>query len=154
MTAMNLSFFDVRGTVNIFEDASPCVAYNDGCSRYERYQRLIKATNPSDLTQATLRNLVFPNLDGEVEDLEEEDENEDEDEKDKEDYGKDISLQQALEKEHEAYNQVKYSEEEDEEEDGQDMNLQQALEQEHGAYDLVEYSVEEDDHEYYWQTRF
>jgi hypothetical protein len=42
-------FDEHRGAINLVEDPSPGVACNDGCNRYERHQRLLKATNPPDL---------------------------------------------------------------------------------------------------------
>jgi hypothetical protein len=95
MTATTLSF-------TLVEDFLPGVAYNDDCNRYDRRQRLLGATHPPNLAHATLRDLVFPNSDGEGGDSEEEDVGDD----DNKDYGQDMNSQQALEQEHEASNLV------------------------------------------------
>jgi hypothetical protein len=67
------AFGEDRDTVTIIDDASPGVAYNDDFNRFECSQLLVWAKNPTDLAQAQLRDLVYPDSDGVVEDCEEED---------------------------------------------------------------------------------
>jgi hypothetical protein len=66
------------------------------CNRAENGQHLLRATNPPDLAHSQLRDLVYPDSDGVVEDCEEEDAVDD----DGEDYQQqDMNLKQALEAE-------------------------------------------------------
>jgi hypothetical protein len=82
-------------------------------------KRLLRATNPPDLVQAQLHDLVYPNSNGEVEDSAKEDAVDD----DNENYGQEMNLQQDVNlQEHEAFVRV----------EGQI----EALEQEHEASSL------------------
>jgi hypothetical protein len=94
------------GNATLIDDASLSVIYNDDCSQCDHCQRLLRVTNPPDVAQAQLRNLVYTNSDGEVEDSEEEDAVDD-----AEDYGQEMNLRQGI-------------------------NFQQASEQEHGTENL------------------
>jgi hypothetical protein len=67
-------FAELRGTVTIIDDDSSGVASNNDYNRVENGQRLLRATHPSDHAQAQLRDLVYPDYGGVVEDSEEEDE--------------------------------------------------------------------------------
>jgi hypothetical protein len=87
----NPIFNEDRGTVTLLDDTSPDVAYNDACNQFENRQRLLGATNPSNLAQVTLRDLVYPNSYGDAGDSDDGVCGQDMD------FQQDMILQQALE---------------------------------------------------------